>query len=212
MARVGFDVLKKGMRERDRAWPLRLVLPASDRVEEDDTDQGTRQRRFRAIVAEQVSFVGRVLRRLGVPDADVDDAAQEVFFALHRKLDNVPPGKERAFLLGASSHQARHMGRMRIRHERRLHEKTQGAESSFGIDPEHLLRLRRARIVLDDAMDRMPHRCREVFVLHELEELSLGEVSSMLTIPLGTAKSRLRTARETFDRHLARHSSHEQEG
>src|SRR5262249_26457696 len=101
-------------------------------------------------------------------------------------------------------------GRMRQRHARRLNEQTT-AEPSFGVDPEHLLRLRRARLLLDDAMDRMPHRCREVFVLHDLEELSLGEVSSLLTIPLGTAKSRLRTASETCERHLARHSNQEEQ-
>jgi RNA polymerase sigma-70 factor (ECF subfamily) len=47
---------------------------------------------------------------------------------------------------------------------------------------------------------------RSVFVLFEIEELSTQEIAVLLGIPTGTAASRLRRAREEFDRLLARHT------
>ncbi|HKQ70225.1 MAG TPA: sigma-70 family RNA polymerase sigma factor [Polyangiaceae bacterium] len=198
------------MQEQEHASALPLEDRASgiERHERSDLDG---QRRLRAIVLAEVAFVGRVLRRLGVPDADVDDAAQEVFVALSRKLAAVAPGKERAFLFGACSYQARHMGRTRLRHERRV-SKTAELERVAEPNPEQILRLRQARRLLDEAMDRMSHQGREVFVLHELEEMSLAEVATLLVIPLGTAKSRLRAAREALERHLEQHRSNNTEG
>ncbi len=41
---------------------------------------------FEAIYDEHFDFVFRNVRRLGVPDAHVDDAVQEVFLVVHRRL------------------------------------------------------------------------------------------------------------------------------
>src|SRR2546423_11978941 len=48
------------------------------------------------------SFVWRSLRRLGVPPATIDDAAQEVFVVASRRLDAIETGKEKAFLFGTA--------------------------------------------------------------------------------------------------------------
>jgi RNA polymerase sigma-70 factor (ECF subfamily) len=50
----------------------------------------------------------------------------------------------------------------------------------------------------------MPEELRVVFVLFEIEEMSTPEIASLLAIPTGTAASRLRRAREEFDRRVAR--------
>ena len=44
----------------------------------------------------------------------------------------------------------------------------------------------------------MPSDHRAVFVLHEIEEMTLSEIASALTIPQGTVASRLRKARRLF--------------
>jgi RNA polymerase sigma-70 factor (ECF subfamily) len=44
----------------------------------------------------------------------------------------------------------------------------------------------------------MPLEARSVFVLFELEELTVPEIAAMLDLPIGTVASRLRRGRELF--------------
>ncbi|HSU41902.1 MAG TPA: sigma factor-like helix-turn-helix DNA-binding protein, partial [Polyangiaceae bacterium] len=48
---------------------------------------------------------------------------------------------------------------------------------------------------------------REVFMLAELEEMTAPEIAAILEIPLNTAYSRLRAARQAFEQALARHAA-----
>ncbi|HEY0468747.1 MAG TPA: sigma factor-like helix-turn-helix DNA-binding protein, partial [Polyangiaceae bacterium] len=52
--------------------------------------------------------------------------------------------------------------------------------------------------------DEMPEDLRLVFVLFELEELSTRQIAELCEIPVGTAASRLRRAREDFEQRVAR--------
>jgi RNA polymerase sigma-70 factor (ECF subfamily) len=69
---------------------------------------------------------------------------------------------------------------------------------------EQLLDQKRARELLDELFDALDDDLREVLVLQEGEGVSLSEIAELLEIPLGTAASRLRRAREEFRRLLAR--------
>src|SRR5262249_27779124 len=64
--------------------------------------------------------------------------------------------------------------------------------------PEELLERKRARQMLDRVLDTLPEDLRTIFVLFELEEMSTKEIAETLEIPMGTAASRLRRAREEF--------------
>src|SRR5438105_10514602 len=77
---------------------LRLeVAERGDRTFAGDTAPRD-QARLRALVSDHVDFIWRSLRRLGVLEADLGDAAQQVFLVTARKLDLVRHGSERAFL------------------------------------------------------------------------------------------------------------------
>src|SRR6516162_7479374 len=65
--------------------------PAAARVEPS-------RQRLRALVVAHFDFIWRSLRRLGVPEAGVDDATQRVFCVALRRLEDIEPGRERAFL------------------------------------------------------------------------------------------------------------------
>src|SRR5262245_57507465 len=54
--------------------------------------------RLRTLLNEHFDLGWRDLRRLGVPVPDLDDAAQQVFLVVSRKLSSIEPGKERPFL------------------------------------------------------------------------------------------------------------------
>jgi len=153
--------------------------------------------RLKRIFQDQFAFVWRYLRRMGLSEADADDAAQQVFVVLARKLDAIEPAKERAFLCGTC---ARVLSELRRTHRRRR--EVSSADSVEPIDtalgPEDVADRERARAVLDTVLDQMDLKLREVFVLFELEEMSTVEIAELLELPTGTAASRLRRARESF--------------
>lgn len=150
------------------------------------------------LLSEHFRMVWRALRRLGVPPHAVDDAAQEVFIVASRKLDTIEAGYERRFLYGVALRVAANARRARAaRPETPVGELLEETPSSTP-NAEVLLDRKRARELLDEALERMPDDLRAAFVLFELEGCSGPEVAELCDIPLGTAASRLRRAREAF--------------
>jgi RNA polymerase sigma-70 factor (ECF subfamily) len=150
------------------------------------------------LLTEHFRMVWRALRRLGVPEHTVDDAAQEVFLIASRKLDAIEGGHERRFLYGVALRVAANARRARAaRAEVPLTELVEEAAAGAP-NPESLLDQKRARELLDAALEAMPDELRTAFVLFELEGCTGPEVAELCDIPLGTAASRLRRAREAF--------------
>lgn len=156
--------------------------------------------RLRKLVDAHLDFVWRSLRRLGVDASAVDDAAQQVFWIAYQKLEQILPGSERPFLYGTA---------LRVASEaRRVQDRRKDREAPTDIETwpddlpllDEMVDLRRARDVLDRILDRMPFDLRTVFVLTEAEGLTAADVSELLEIPVGTVASRLRRAREIFER------------
>ena len=159
--------------------------------------------RLRTAVQEHYAFLWRSVRRFGVPEEAVDDALQQVFLIASRKLSRVHPSKDRSFLLGIAIRVASNLRRS----QRRRREIPVGhplPESMVASGPEEAIDEHRARQLLDAAVQQMSEKLRTVFVLFELEELSMAEISSLLGIPKGTTASRLRLARAEFDAFVRR--------
>lgn len=153
--------------------------------------------RLAAALTRHFALVWRSLRRFGVPEADVDDAAQLAFLALAGRLADVAEGSERAFLLGAAARIAANQRRKEARRPEVL-EAEPDARHGTAPDPEAVMLSKQRRALLDRGLELLPLEQRAVFVLFELEGFSLPEIASDLGIPLGTATSRLRRAREKF--------------
>ena len=158
--------------------------------------------RFDRLVTDNLDFVWRSLRRCGVPDADVDDAAQQVFIVASEKLELIRPGKERPFLFGVAVRVASHA--------RRSSQRLESARERFSKnpvesppDPEHLTQQLEARDLLDQVLDTLPDDERAVFVLFELEELSVKEVAEMIDGSTRTVIRLLRRARVAFSKKSA---------
>jgi RNA polymerase sigma-70 factor (ECF subfamily) len=153
---------------------------------------------LRALFEQHYAFVWRLLRRLGVLSAELDDAAQEVFWVTARRLSDIVPGREKPFLYGVALRVAAGEAR------RRRSVPVAGDAEELGnlVDPEPTpedqVVQRQARILLDLALDRLPSELRTVFVLAELEGLQVADIALLEGLPLGTASSRLRRAREEF--------------
>lgn len=162
-----------------------------------------RQQRLRTLVDANIDFVARVLQNLGTPAAEVDDAVQRTFMVLSDRLDDVRTGAERSFLYQTAANVAAHARRSMAR--RREVSSELAPERPDLVEPPDLLAdRRRARILLDTVLSSLGDELREVFVLYEIEELTMVEIAATLAIPAGTVASRLRRARERFRAEVAR--------
>ena len=140
-------------------------------------------------------FIWRLLRRLGMNRDKVDDAAQHVFLVATERVDSIKLGSERAFLFGI----ALRVSRMFLRTERRwVLDGEMDLRQSQAQRPEALAEQRRAVDLMDHVLSTMELDLRTVFVLFEVEGMSTPEIAELVGIPLGTAASRLRRAREVF--------------
>jgi len=165
------------------------------------SQRSDRNQRLTSAVSLHFDSVWRMLRRMGVPEADVDDAAQRVFLALDKRLADVPVERERGFLLSAAVRIAANARRQlkRSREDAGLDDES----VSHGASPERTLEHRQQLAELDHALSMLSDEQRTVFVLYEIEGFSLPEIARNLGVPIGTATSRLRRARETFESWLA---------
>jgi RNA polymerase sigma-70 factor (ECF subfamily) len=156
-----------------------------------------------ALVQAHFDFVWRLLRRLGLPESDADDAAQQVFAIACRRFASIQRGSERAFLYGCALNGAAKWRSRRHRECVQSEAELEAIESDAPAGDE-LLDRQKARRLLDSILDAMPEELRTVFVLFEFEELTTIEVAELLAIPRGTAASRLRRAREDFEKRVSR--------
>lgn len=154
--------------------------------------------RLRACVGAHLSAVWRVLRRHGVSEADADDAAQRVFLVLSRKIDSVEVGRELAFLIRTATFVASETRRAR-RRRRESEDPPPDLLAPATQEPDALMERREELARLDAILEQMDDALRTVFVLHEIEEMTMAEIAETLEVPPGTVASRLRRAREALE-------------
>lgn len=149
---------------------------------------------FSAIFNEYAPFVLRVMRHLGVPEKDVQDQSQEVFVAVFRGLSGFAGRSAlRTWIYGICVRVAsNHRRRAHVRRERSVPEPPEQAAAA---DQDELFEQRQGHPALRRLLDTLDADKREVFVLYELEELSMKEVAEVCGCPLQTAYSRLHAAR-----------------
>lgn len=160
-------------------------------------EAGSDRKRLEQLVETQFDAVWRFLRRLGVPAGVLEDAAQEVFAVVARRIGQVQTGCEKSFLFGTALRVASGLRRRRAIERARNEPMPEDAPSEVH-DPEQLVAERRARAALDELLAAMDEPSRTVFVLFELEGFTFTEIAELLEIPRGTVASRLRRARTEF--------------
>jgi RNA polymerase sigma-70 factor (ECF subfamily) len=157
---------------------------------------------FDEVYAMHVGFVWRVLRTLGVPEAQIEDAVQDVFVVVHRRLAE---WQGRAAITTWLFAIAR---RVAATHRRRASRRGAAVEllsdelpceGGSGGDPFAEISRAQAAATVLAILEDLDDDQRIVFALVELEQLSVPEVARMLELKLNTAYSRLRLARQAFE-------------
>jgi RNA polymerase sigma-70 factor, ECF subfamily len=172
---------------------------AVDREPSGSTPRGDED--FDALYAEHFGFAWRCLKSLGVPAAILDDAAQEVFVTVHRRLPSFRGESGfRSWLYGIVRNVAANQRRSFKRKHR--HETLEDEPASPDADPHERAQDREAAEFVMRFLERLDDKKREVFLLASLEQMSIVEVAEALSIPLNTAYTRYRNARLEFQRAL----------
>jgi RNA polymerase sigma-70 factor (ECF subfamily) len=164
-------------------------------TENDAAVQQACRSRLERMFNDHHDFIWRLLRRLGLSRQGADDAAQHVFLVAAERILDIQEGRERAFLFGTALRVARRASR---NEKRWVLEDDMDFRNSQVARPEDLADQRRAVDLMGRILSNMDHDLKTVFILAELEGQTMPQVSSLLEIPLGTATSRLRRAREAF--------------
>lgn len=157
---------------------------------------------FDALYEAHFDFIYRCMRRLGVPSAHAEDAVQDTFLVLHRRLADLrPDASPRGFLFGIALRIARASRRERWRKRT----ENLGAETRDVVhehEPFEQVSITQAVRKLQRFLEGLDEEQRVAFMLTELEELTAPEIADAVGVPVNTVYSRVRLARERFVRFL----------
>lgn len=157
------------------------------------------------------AFVWRSARRLGAADSALEDIAQDVFLVVHRRLASFQ-GKSsiQSWLFGIVVRVVRDARRSLRRKPGNLGGKGRAMENFDSVadraapSPHESAAKAEAVRTLHAFLDAMPESRRYVFILAELEQMSVGDIAAAVGANVNTVHSRLRAARADFERALAR--------
>lgn len=152
---------------------------------------------FDALYRAHFNFVWRTLRRLGVSEAALDDAAQEVFVVVHRRLaDLIPESSPKAWLYAIAQRVASDQRRS-VRRKGNLLPLTTDMLARDKTPLETAMQRQANDLVLEFLESLDPDR-RTVFILVELEQMSAPEVARVAAANLNTVYYRISSARKAF--------------
>ena len=160
---------------------------------------------FETVYEEHFDLVWRTLQRLGVASAAVDDALQDVFLVVHRRLaDFEGRSAIRTWIFGITLRVASDY----LRRGRRYEHTTGSIDANFrderGLDPLEQRARSEAVALLYAALGALDPEKRAAFVLAELEEMSMTEVALAVGANVNTVSSRVKAARRQFEAALRR--------
>jgi len=153
--------------------------------------------RLRTLVEQHYDAIWRTLTRQGVPECDAEDAAQRVFLIAARKLEEVRPETERAYLHGIAFRIASDV-RKSLARVREVSADELDERRSDGPPPDARIEADEKMTILQKILETLPWDFRAVFVLSEIEEMKQTDIARILGLPEGTVASRLRRARTLF--------------
>jgi RNA polymerase sigma-70 factor (ECF subfamily) len=158
---------------------------------------------FRQIFDQHAVTVGRTLRYLGVAEADLMDAAQEVFLVVDRRYAEF---EGRASVSTWIHEICVRVAMSSRRRQRRRREEVVADTPDVEVAAEQDARIAASqdRDLLRDLLASLDETARQIVVLHEIEGLPMREVAEIVGCPLQTAYSRCKSALEKMRAELAR--------
>ncbi len=152
---------------------------------------------FTRLFERECAYVWTSLRRLGVRERDLEDLVHDTFLVVHRHLSDYDPRRPiRPWLFGIAFRIAASYRRL-ARNEREV-----PSDQIEAIDPippaDELVAQRQAQVLVMKALDTLDIDRRGLLLMHDFDGCPMPEIAETLGVPLNTAYSRLRLAREQF--------------
>ncbi len=157
--------------------------------------EGEHAARLSRLVRAQFGFVWRLLRRVGVSEAEANAALQQVFGAAAQRIGDIRSGNERSFLFSTVLHVA-----ARIQREPSSQNVLSAAAPALeDLDDQQLAVTRNpGRTIGSDAARAAPG----VRAARDRAAGAVLEIATIIGIPLATVASRLEEALDDFATHL----------
>lgn len=147
-----------------------------------------------AFAREHYPAVLRLAYRLSGQKEDAEDIAQETFLVARQKISTFRGGSTlRTWIHRIALNEYRQWRRKRRPLPLVDHDQPMQDHAIHSFETGH---------VLAKAMQNIPEKQREAFVLFEVEQLSMNEVAHVLGVPTGTAKARVFYARQNLRNQL----------
>jgi RNA polymerase sigma-70 factor (ECF subfamily) len=158
-----------------------------------------------ALYEDHAEFVWKTLQRFGVAESELEDALQEVFLVVHRRLDDYDPNRAKVttWLFGIVARVAAGFRRRQNRRPLHLDEQASSLIAS-SLDPDQSLTLR----VIQMALKALAPELSVTFLLFEIDQMSCTEIAELSNVPIGTVYSRLYLARKHLRKTLSRAGLH----
>jgi len=169
-----------------------------------------RTQRFETAALPHLDAAYNLARWLLRDDHSAQDAVQEAYLRAFRFFEHLRGEDARPWLLGIVRNtcytllQKRRQTGEHVEFDEERDTDLIEATVRREDNPERLLLSRLESARLDQAIERLAPRFREVIVLRELEELSYQEIAQTVEVPLGTVMSRLSRARALLREMLER--------
>ena len=143
----------------------------------------------------EFSFVWRNLRRLGVREMDLRDAAQDVFVVVHRRLAEFEGRSSIRWWLYCVVKRVASQAR-RTQRRREIPDPADADELEAGLaGPDESAERAEAFALFASLLDELDEEQRDIVILADLEECTAPEIASMLDCNVNTVYSRLRLGR-----------------
>ena len=195
-------------RVAQRGPTIREQLKAMDDADVVASFLGGEERAFQEIVERyQGRLLNFVYRTIGDREK-AEDLVQEVFIRVYRHLHRFDRSKKfSTWVYTIASNLAKNELRNRSRNPmvlfQTIRKNWQDDDRPLQFEdpysrPDDLYRKRHLRDLVEDTVGKLPSHHRQVFVLRELEGKSYEEIADITGCNLGTVKSRLNRARNSF--------------
>ena len=164
---------------------------------------------FTAVYEDHFAFVWRSARRLGVPQRYLDDAVQDVFIVVHRRLADFEGRSSIKSWLFAIARRVAHDHRRRVSRKEQNEPLDDAMPDPHTATPLEQAARAEASQILQQFLANLDDDKRDAFVLAELEQMTVPEIAAATSANVNTVYSRLRAARQAFDQVVARHQARE---
>ena len=176
---------------------LQILMTAANQAKEAIVD-------LSAAFQDHGRFIARSILRLTGDGPHVEDILQETFIIAHRKRETFESRSTlRTWLYGIASNLCLHHRRSLARELNALEKAAKEPTESRG-SPETAVEAAQNKALVEAAMQAIPFKQREVFMLYEIDGMDGPSIAQLIDVPLNTVWSRLRLGREAFAKEVRR--------